>query len=233
MDFSNKKQALLYLDRNGFYFYQVGFSNIISLGFSETSVKDLDIVDDKSLENQIQAFSVQNKLVPNNITIIISPNLIFEKDILSLDPQQQKEAIEKFINTVPFNNVATYNYNFDKGIKVIGVNEDLYLAIKNGFEKIGSNVSLVLPYHSLGSDAALLNNFTVANISQLLKRVERLRQFNLLHAKILNTQPSQTTPNSTNGKKPKINIRTIAMGGFLLVLLLVLGYMLLNLDKFQ
>ena len=59
---NRKKQAILYLDRNGFYFYQIGLPNILSMGFLETSVKNLDIMDEKSLENQIQLFMVKNRL---------------------------------------------------------------------------------------------------------------------------------------------------------------------------
>lgn len=229
MDFSNKKQALLYLDRNGFYFYESGLSNVLSLGFAETSVKNLDVVDEKSLDNQIQTFSTQAKLAPSNISIILSPNLIFEKDILILEPTQQKEEADKFINTVPFTNVASATYPISNGVKVIGVNEDLFLAVKNSFEKLGCVASLVLPYHALGPDIALLNNFTVGNVSQLMKKLDRLRPFNMLQLKIVE-QPKDSIATSPN-QSPKSNKRAILMGGFLFVLIVVLVFMLLNMNK--
>lgn len=228
MEFSSKKQALLYLDRNGFYYYELGFPTVQSLAFSESSVKDLDLVDEKSLDNQIQGFLAQNKLSTSIISMIISPNIIFEKDIYTIDPIQQKEEIDKFINTVPFANVSTENFPIDKGVKAIGVNEDLFLAIKNSFEKLGCVASLILPYHALGADASLLSSFTTNNLSQLLRKLDHFKEFNLLRLKILDTPATSTAPAQTTQTNAKSNMRVFIMAGALLVLVGIMIYMLLT-----
>ena len=230
MEFSNNKQALLYIDRNGFYYYGAGQSTILNMAFLPTSVKDLDVVDQKSLENQIQTFSLQAKLVPSTISIIISPNLVFEKDIVTTDPQKQKEEMDKFISLVPFDTVASKTFPIQNGIKVIGVNEDIYLSIKTSFEKLGSIVTLVIPYQSLGADSALINNFTAQNVATILKRLDRLKEFNLLPNKDRSPLPQGATDehlqNTPNIKKNK---RAYLMVGLLVVLLVILGYLLVNL----
>lgn len=239
---NRKKQAILYLDRNGFYFYEIGLLNILSLGFLETSVKNLDIMDEKSLDNQIQIFSVQNKLPQANISIVISPNIIFEKVIETMEPASQKEATDKFLSTVPFANVSSYTYNLDNGVKIIGLNEDLYLAIKNSFEKLGSTVTLVLPYQSLGPDASLLKNFTKENLTQLIKKVDRYKRQNLLHVKLqgipaesppeeeAKSEPVKTQSTNFYIQKIKANKRALIMGTLLLGLLVVLFYMLTHMQ---
>lgn len=227
MDIANRKQILLYLDRGGFYFYEMGQSNIVSMGFLPTSVRDLDVIDVISLESQIKTFVESTKLAPGEITIVISPNIIFEKDILITEVEKQKEAVDKFLETIPFESVASTIIPIEKGVKVIGINEELYLSIKNGFEKLGSSVESVLPYHSLGTDMFLLNNFTTDNASILLKKVDRLKQFSLLQDKL--KTPISLDINSQGKPLPKKNsIRLYAMIGVFAVLFVILGFMLLK-----
>lgn len=235
MEFSNKKQALIYLDRNGLYYFELGLLSVFSLSFLETSVKDLDLVDEKSLDNQIQGFFNQNHLSPSNISIIISPNIIFEKDLINLDPNLQKGEIDKFLDTIPFANVASEIYPIEKGVKVIGVNEDLFLAVKNSFEKIGCVASLIIPYHALGNDSQLLNNFSTENLTQLIKRVDKFRSFNLLKLKIAEAEPTlPTEPSALNNKTGlmfKKNKRAIILGGVFLLLIGILVFMVMNMNK--
>lgn len=227
MDLINKKQVLLYLDRGGFYFYEMGQPNIASMGFLPTSVRDLDVIDVASFESQIKAFVEQSKLAPGEITIVISPNIIFEKDILITEVEKQKEAVDKFLESIPFENVASTTIPIENGVKAIGINEELYLSVKNGFEKLGSSVESVLPYHSLGTDTFLLSNLTAENASVLLKKVDRLKQFSLLQNKP--KEPISSTTNTQGKPLPKKNsIRLYAMVSIFTVLFAILGLMLLK-----
>ena len=227
MESNKKKSALLYLDRGGFYFYEMGLPNMNSMGFLPTSVRDLDVVDIVSLESQIRTFVEGTKLSPGEITIVISPNIIFEKDILTTEVEKQKENTDKFLETIPFENVASTTIPIENGVKVIGINEELYLSIKNAFEKLGSSVESVLPYYSLGTDTFLLNNLTAENASILLKKVDRLKQFSLLQNKP--KTPISSTTNTQGESLPKKNsMRLYAMLVIFAVLFSILGFMLLK-----
>ena len=135
MEFTKKQPAFIYLDKNGFYFFENGMTQVISLAFLATSVKDMDVINGGSLMTQIKGFIDQYKVTPASITIIFSPNITFEKDLVGLAHEQQEEEIKKFLETVPFDSVLSKEYQIDKGIKAIAGNADIYMQLKMAFEK--------------------------------------------------------------------------------------------------
>ncbi|MDO8270099.1 MAG: hypothetical protein Q7T54_05535 [Candidatus Levybacteria bacterium] len=228
MDFNKKQAALLYLDKNGFYFYTDGLPSVISLAFIDNAVRDMDVVNGASLIAQVKAFIDQYRLMPSMITIILSPNVAFEKDIAGLTREAQAEEIKNFIDTIPFESVLTRTYPIEKGVKVIGFNEDLYTELKNGFEKNSFGIDMVIPYQLLGTDQTLIKNLTTDNAAQFLKRCDHLKQYTLLITeKQKNPGPSPVT--ETVVQKPKKNYtRLFVMIGVFTFLFAVLGYMLIT-----
>lgn len=235
MEFSKKPPAVLFLDKNGFYFYEEGLPNIISLAFTEDAVRNMDVVNATLLMNQVKLFTEQYQLVPAAISIVLSPNVTFEKDIVGFAHEAQEEAVKNFVDTIPFESVISKTYPIEKGVKVIGFNEDLFRDLKSGFEMVAFSVDSVVPYQLLGADQALITNLTTDNASQFLKRVYRLRQFNMLvvvKEKIQQVaQTAHTAPVASHTEKPKKNnTRLFAMVGIFAVLFAILGYMLMNMN---
>ena len=75
---SNKKQpAILYLDKNGFYFYEVGLPSVVSLAFLATSVRDMDVINGASIMTQVKSFIEQYQIPQGIINIIVSPNITY------------------------------------------------------------------------------------------------------------------------------------------------------------
>lgn len=227
MDFIKKPPALMYLDRNGFYFYQENLSNIISLAFLETSVKDMDVINSTSLFNQIKGFVEQYHLTPSTISIILSPNITFEKDFVGLNHELAHEEVDKFIETVPFESVLVKEYPIENGTKVITANDDLYKELKLGFEKVSFSLEDVIPFQMLGQDQGLIKNLTLENANQLLKKIDRFKQYSMaliVKDKIIIHNPGKKTDTS----KKKNNTRLYAMIGIFIILFAILGVMLLR-----
>lgn len=228
MEFNKKQLAILYLDKNGFYFYETGLDSVLSLAFMQSSVRDMDVVNGASIMTQVKTFIDQNKIAPATIAMILSPNISFEKDIVGLTPDAQGEEVKKFIDTIPFESVLSKEYPLDKGVKVIGCNEDLYSELKISFEKSAFSIDSVIPYQLLASDQALLQNLTAENASQLLRRIDHLKQFTLLTLEKEKVQINQNLNAKTN-QKPKTNKpRLYAMAITFIVLFAILGFMLLK-----
>lgn len=228
MEFNKKQPALLYLDKKGFYYYQSGLQNIISLAFLETSVKDMEIINGISIMNQIKTFVEQYQISPATITIIVSPNVTFEKGIVGLEMGERDEQVKKFIDTIPFESVLSKSYPIEKGVKVMGINEDLYVELKISFEKCSFSIENVIPYQLLGNDQALIQNLTAENASQLLKKIGNLKQYTLLNVEKEKTQNvNNSSTNAQTGTKPKkSNIRLYLMIGVFVILFAILGFML-------
>lgn len=226
MDFAKKQPALLYLDKNGFYFFEEGLTSVISLAFSETAIRDMEVINAAQLMSQIKTFIDQYQLTPAIITLVLSPNVVFEKDITGLSRDTQEEMIKSFIDTIPFESVLTKSFPIDKGVKVIGFNDDLYMELKNSFEKNQFIIENVLPYQLLGADQALIKNLTADNASQFIKRSYHLKQYTLTTVEKEKTV-TQSQQSTMSAEKPKkTNVRLFAMIGIFALLFIVLGYML-------
>ncbi len=226
MDFAKKQPALLYLDKNGFYFFEEGLTSVISLAFSETAIRDMEVINAAQLMSQIKTFIDQYQLTPAIITLVLSPNVVFEKDITGLSRDTQEEMIKSFIDTIPFESVLTKSFPIDKGVKVIGFNDDLYMELKNSFEKNQFIIENVLPYQLLGADQALIKNLTADNASQFIKRSYHLKQYTLTTVEKEKTVTQSQQPTMSAEKPKKTNVRLFAMIGIFALLFIVLGYML-------
>lgn len=232
MESAKKIPAFIYLDKNGFYFFQDGLPTIVSMAFLQTSVRDMDIINATSLATQIKSFADQYHIVPSNITIILSPNITFEKDIVDVPAQGRDEAVRNFIDTIPFESVLSRSFPIDKGVKVIGCNDELYVELKVAFEKVSSTIENIVPYQMLGADQALMKEFTQENATQLVRRLDRLKQFSLAVVVKEKPQTPQATKETTDSQKPKKNnTRLIVMAVIFVILFAILGYMLLNMPK--
>lgn len=230
MEFNKKQPALLYLDKNGFYFYEPGLQGVISLAFLETSVKDMDVINGASLMNQIKGFIEQYRIIPSLITIVLSPNITFEKEIVGLPLEEQEEQIKKFIDTIPFESTLTKNYPIDKGVKVIGCNEDMFQELKISFEKSGFTIENVVPYQLLGNNQQLIKNLITENAIQFLRHVGGLRQASMLQLE-KDKEKTQITPdaNKNESQQPKKSrMRLYAMAVVFVILFIILGVMLLK-----
>lgn len=230
MEFTKKQPSLLYLDKNGFYFYQAGLQSVISLAFLETSVKDMDVINAASLSTQISSFAGQHHISPAVITIILSPNITFEKELIGMTVGIQEEETKKFIDTIPFDSVLSKTYTIEKGVKVIGCNDDMYQELKAGFEKLASTIDNVVPYLMLGGDQSLIQNLTTENAAQLLRRFDHLKQISMFTVQKEKAPASTSTSQTVKSEeKPKTNkTRLIAMVGVFAVLFAILGFMLLK-----
>lgn len=226
MELIKKHPALLYLEKNGFYFFEEGLTSVISLAFSETAIRDMEVINTAQLMTQIKTFIDQYQLTPAIITIVLSPNVVFEKDITGLARDTQEEMVKSFIDTIPFESVLTKSFPIDKGVKVIGFNDDLYMELKNSFEKNQFIIENILPYQLLGADQVLIKNLTADNASQFIKRSYHLKQYTLTTVEKEKTATVSQQPTTSAEKPKKTNIRLFAMIGIFAVLFGVLGYML-------
>ena len=93
-----KPKGLLYLTRNGFMLYAYAFPAGLKFTFTLDSVKNLEVVSDQKLRDQIQNFVSTNKLHPLNLVIILSDEVYFTKTIKSQEPAKQQAEIKAFLH---------------------------------------------------------------------------------------------------------------------------------------
>lgn len=218
-----KQSAILFLDRNGFYFYMSGMENVATCLFPETVVKDLEIVDPFGVENQIKAFMNQWNIPAVDITMIISQNITFEKSITA--GSGELDEIVKFLDSVPFERFEKIVIAEGGNKMVFAVNKNLTYCIEVSFARVGCIVSTILPYYPLANLLQTLP-LDVVSAQAILKKVNDLKSYNMkrveeIHETKTNTTVSQPAP-KTNKK------RIYIMVGFFIVLIIVMIFMLIR-----
>ncbi len=223
-----KQQALLFLDRNGFYFYTAGMDNVATCVFPETILKDLEVVDPLGMENQIKVFVTQWGIPSVDIVIILSSNVIFEKQITS--GSGELEEINKFLDSIPFERFEKLVTVEGGNKKIFAVNKNLTFSIEASFIKLKSSVSIILPYYPL---ANLLQTIPidVTTAVSILKKANDLKSYNMKHieeVKIQKAAPDNSTgrPQATPSKPNRT--RVYILGGVFAVLIIVLVFMFVN-----
>jgi hypothetical protein len=187
----------------------------------------MDVISAVDLENQIKLFVEQNNIPPSNILIIVSPNVVFEKDIEGMPSDTREAQVQRFLDTVPFENLYTLTFPTAQGIHVIAVNKGLCETLKNSFIKIGSTVDSIIPYSALGPDGTNLTALSADVGRQLIKKVDSVR-----HSGFPLEKPTQSTtspsPKDTSVAPKKRNIRLYVMIGFLAVITVFLLFLIVN-----
>ncbi len=237
MEFSNNKQSILFLDRNRFDYFDGLTGQIISLPFSENIISALDVLSPTEFEKQIKSFVDLNKLNPAGIVVILSSNVLFEKDIVDVPVEKQTEEVEKFLDVVPFDNIATKLIPLQKGVRISAVNKDLCNAIATGFEKCGFKIESFVPYEELQPEIMQMAALDGPTLTVIMKKIDSIKNFSFaFDMKIpvgTKPKPQSGTTQTTSGKminnsEPPNKIRIIALGVVFGILIIVLVFMVLR-----
>lgn len=170
--------GVLFLDKTRFDIYLPDKKQIIPFEFKSEIIKDSEVLDHELLYNQLKPFIETNKFTASSLIIVLSKNVLFEKDFIKgqeTDEQQQILA-QQFLDNVPFESVGSKTVHLEKGFKVIAANADLYESIMGIFEQSGFTVSALLPVSLFGGNIESLNANTV---KVLLQKADSLKRYTL------------------------------------------------------
>lgn len=238
-------KAIIFVYRGGFDYFMSGSAASVKFAFDPACVRDLEVLNIPQLEAAIAAFVASNKLVPSHCAIILSDSVLFIKDLQKpvetvvpkikgkvqvpqvVETQQVPkltldDMAQKFVDTVPFEDVASMQLPIPSGIKVLAVNRELYMSIKMGFEKSGFFIENVTPLIALGKEMYPEGTDTV---KKALAKFDMTKAHSFLTAKpFILSKPQEKSDFVPDGKKS--NTRLFVMLGVFGVLFLILGILL-------
>lgn len=242
------KTGVVYIQKDKFQLYSPYLASIVEFGFMPEIIRDLDIVNKGLLENLLKAFITKAKIPASNLIFVLADNTYFVKDFLMQNPaptpaqakspqpqinmtmENLKEAADKYIEHVPYDNVVSKTFPMKNGLKVCAVNQDFYEAFKEAFEKIGFPVDLVIPGLVLGNNLSTKPIMDGPMALGTVQRAGSLKQYNLLTQQIFvpNNENEKTSEGNDDvdvedqqNKKPNKK-RLIAMIALLAVLIIIL-----------
>jgi hypothetical protein len=254
-----KGNGVIYIFRDKFQIYTSLMSNILEFRFIDDIVHDLDVVNKELLENILKIFIDSNKIIPCNLVITLSDSVCFVQDFelpidsttsaeqnkaqpkndsLARRKSEMREKIEKFLEHVPFEDVASQRISIPNGARIYATNQDLFEVIKTVFEQKGFYVDAVVPGAVIGNNFSSLEGITPTSANSILQALPLFKKNNMLiqqpHAvekpkidekdeNVANIEIAESE--AVKKTKPKTNKKRLVLlsgvFGFLIILLVV------------
>lgn len=220
-----QQKAVIFIGRSGIQFFSTAFPNIVSLPFDPKVVKDLDVIDPKTLQSQISTFIGQNKMIPSVVLFVFSEPSCFYQDLKETDDAKLKLLLQEFVNNVPFETVLTKVYKTRDGVRVVSVNERLYREVAATFQSKGFVSLGAIPSFVLGGKLGLASGLDVGLARHIIMDVENLRDQSFFAAEGQRGEDGKPEEKSAVKKQFKITKNFMILGvvfGLLVVVLVIL-----------
>ncbi len=252
-----KSLSVLYLDRTSFtYFLDRGQSYVFQ--FPQGTVNELEIINEELFEKTLITFIQSQKLPPATVMIILSPDIIYEKEFLDPAPpepiaEEKKNADKKleikkevqtsesrsvileerarqiqiFLETVPFEEIASKNYKLPKGVKVIASNKHFYETIISMLTKQLFIIDAVVPFTMLDKEIIAAPGMNAEKAKKIIKHYELIKHNSMMEENRLSfdrTIPEMHHIQMTTKITTKREIALVSIFGCLLLVLGVLSY---------
>lgn len=175
-----KLKSICYLDQNRIDFYQSGMQSVHSIPLPATVTQNMEIINQDELQKTIAGFVETNKIVPAAVVCVIATGMIFEKNIETVPPQTPEAEITAFLDIVPFNSVTSKTIPLEKGIKIIAVNTDFLIAIKNVFEKAGLLIEMFITNIEINPQAYTVQALDIQEAIRLINIFDKLKPLGLV-----------------------------------------------------
>ncbi|OGG07383.1 hypothetical protein A2872_03625 [Candidatus Gottesmanbacteria bacterium RIFCSPHIGHO2_01_FULL_42_12] len=167
--------AILYLGRGKLTFYSPASEKYPDLNFDTDLVTDLEVKKTDLMTDTVRVFIDQNKIKQAPFVTLLADEICFKKNFAVGTPEAQKEEIKKFLDLVPFENVRSKTFPFEKGFSLYAVNRDYYEIIESAFEKFGFKADATVPFTAMNfplPNGPQDNNF----LPEVYKKINFVRQ---------------------------------------------------------
>ena len=175
------KKTILLLKRDSLELYIAdGEGPKNRLTFPPEIIRYEEILDETKFESLIASF-LQKEIAPNQkVTILLSPDILFQKIIPQKDKNSEDAEIKKFADEIPFDisKTATVKIPTTDGLNLIATNKKLYLPIINAVEKTKCQVETIVPSTLFGITKNL--PLTKNDIAQIFKNPKLANAGNFL-----------------------------------------------------
>jgi hypothetical protein len=135
-------QVLTLLKKNSFSVVGVG-----DLELPVEVVNNQEVKDPRKLETLVYDFIRNNNLTKNSVTLLLSEELIYQKNILLTDVSDEKHEMDKFLANIPFDppSLATKIVKTETDLTLYAANKHLFFPFVRILTKLGWRILAVVP----------------------------------------------------------------------------------------
>lgn len=216
----NKRQkGFFYITRNSIIIYDDALSAPLVFPFDNNMVADFEIINKDEFAKQFAAFLQQNKVTPGVMAIVLGKDGFFEKEIPVLEKTKKDEAMKLFIESVPFEHVATNSFLTKTGSTLIATNKDFFDVIIEIASKLGFTMQYVIPAYYFEKKIETVDATTGKYI---LDKIPSLKQVSL--SGYIEERRSELQPTGTAIKKGESKKLPLLIAVFLILILILGGF---------
>lgn len=176
MNISKKQFAIFYIEKDKGTLYRTGVKPIV-IAFPQSIVTHLEIIDKSKFEQLITNVITLNELKPTNIFIVLSKEILFEKEIKDVPLSLQTIETEKFLDMVPFHHIVSKSYNFSNKTIIVAADKDFCVNILDVFKENLFPVIGVLPLSIIEEKFPLLKDTFIEKFD--LQKIQNLKKYSL------------------------------------------------------
>lgn len=213
-------------------FADVQTNEIYHLDIPINVVRDMEVLNKEELAVYIKAFIDHYKIPSSDLVLMLADDIIYEKDIPPLVGTQYDEALGAYLEKIPFERVSNKIIHSDKGTKIISANQDLFLSIKESFEKHNFHVLGILPMRVVERNAMPKITLDPEIIRDIISGFDTFRQNYAITAEEPKKIKTASPMIEKEMKAPKSK-REFILIGFLVLLIGIFIVMFYNYQKDQ
>lgn len=180
MLFSKNNKAVAYLGNKYLKLYNSEGEKDEEVDFPSSAVHKNEVADKEKFEDLLITFLAKADLKKQKAIIVLAKETLYET-LLPSDLQDIEETAKKFFADVPVENkkLSKNIYQFDKEVRLIGVNKSIFSEVRRVFEKVGWDVTAVVP-GTLFKGVGDSENLSADNIKTILRDDNTIANGNLL-----------------------------------------------------
>jgi hypothetical protein len=166
-----KKNAdnVVSVSRKGLALCGPGITGIIKMPFSESVIKDLDVVGFTQLSDLLKKFVDVNKISICELVMVLNSDTYFETELVGKDDKELAENLQSFVDNVPLANPSSRIFKIGEKYRVVVINRNLYESLRAIFESMGFKVKAVVPELILSNVGVAGSDFDLNACKLILK----------------------------------------------------------------
>lgn len=222
------KKGLIFIHRDRFEYFDEIINRTLQQLYLPNAIKDLEVLQIEELNKQISAFIIANKLSPVFLLMIVSDDIIFEKNIVEPDPAKRQLEINNFVENIPFENPISRLYQFANGFKIVVMNKDMFQAIKSGFGLHGFVIVGLIPSFSLGTNFSGAQSLSLESAKYVLSKFDTLKQHSLISDFIVKQSEYALELQKNQENKKHISGIYVLLGVFIILMIGLAGFIFIT-----
>lgn len=184
-----------------------------------TIVDHNELLNRDGLESIILDWAKLRTYTSTEIIWLLAPSVYFDTIIPATSEISPSKLRADFIDSVPFENVISHDYQIGQTQKVVATNQDLISSLTQIFAKSGYATHAVVPSELLGEFTTL----TTVIRGQVISKISEYSSKSLMLRESAITVPHT----GTNAAKPKSSL-PVLLGVFVVLLLILVVVIYLN-----